>query len=170
TGTVSKIDLDDRFSPGTFLIRADGADPQYEQIVDRGITLFVLTPNSLVLPDWFPPFSLRECVELHSVIISFINRCLGTNGWNWRRIYYYEVIRFCWFQRLPLTPAEVWQILKAHGVPSACEGEAQRLFLEGTELLVYVNGRRPIKKKRKATRRTHLTHRSVRPWSSDGSE
>jgi hypothetical protein len=150
---VSKVDLDDRFSPGTFLIHADGDDLIYEQSVDPGLTLFTLTPDSFTLPDWFPPFSLRECVELHSVVISFINRCIGANGWIWNRTYYYEVIRFCWLHRLPLDSAEVWQMLNMHGVPSACEGEAQRLFFEGTELLVYANGRRPIKKKRlKATR------------------
>lgn len=160
TGTVSNIALDHRFSPGTFLIRADGDDPSRELIVDPQTTIYAKCTGQFVLPQWFPPFTLRECVDLHSVIVAFVDGCIDSSSWRWNSRKYYEVITYSWYRRLPLEPCEVWQMLNIHGVPSSWENEARHRFLEGTELLVYSNGRRPIKKKRLNVKQRHITRLS----------
>lgn len=148
TGTVSAVDLDQRYPKTAFLMVADGDRPGTEQIVntERDLVAPLSSPESL--PAWLPPLALREAAELDDVAVWFSDRCLASGQFVWDRTAYYEVIRACWQRRFPLTPDEVCSVLCAHGLPAELAAEAQRAFLEGRELLVYAHGRRPIKKKR----------------------
>ena len=147
-GTVTNTTLDESFRPGTFLLHADDAPQDWTQIVDPESTLFLRLPFDLSCPDWFPPFSLNACLDLHLEIVLFVDSSFRSGEWQWRRTRYNEVISYCWQKRLPIEPSEVWQMLRFHGAPPSAESESMRLFEEGVELLVYTNGRRPIKKKR----------------------
>ena len=148
TGTVSNVDLDDRFPKTAFLMVADEDKPGVEQIVNTEHDL-VAPVNSLApLPDWLPPLALRDAFELDEVAVRFCDLCSASGKFVWDLISYYEVIRACWQQRFPLTPDEICSVLCAHGLPSEFVVEAERAFLEGTWLLVYTHGRKPIKKKR----------------------
>lgn len=147
-GTVSKTVLDSKLREGTFLIHADTDRPSVEQIVEPSLHLFAVYNGAFDLPDWFPPFTDKECVDLHSVIVASVDEGASATGWAWDRKHLSEVIRYSWAKRLPIEPAEVWLLLSAHGVPSQYEEEASRLFVEGTELLQYAVGKRPVKKKR----------------------
>jgi hypothetical protein len=105
------------------------------------------------LPDWFPPFVLRECVELHTVLVAYIDENELRAGWRWDRATFYEVIRYAWVKRLPIQPTEIWQLLASHGVPKYLKEEIAAFFTEGTRLLVYAMGRPAVKKMRQ--RRIH---------------
>jgi len=148
TGTVSTVDLDHRFPKTAFLIVADGDEPGVEQIVNTERDLVAPLGSRAPLPAWLPPLALRDAAELDEVAVWFCGRCSASGQFVWDRTSYCEVIRACWQKRFPLTPDEVCSVLCAHGLPSEFAAEAQRAFLEGTELLVYTHGRRPIKKKR----------------------
>ena len=97
---------------------------------------------------WLPPLNLREAAELDEVVVTVCRRFLELGAGKWHRGAYYRLINHCWRKRLPLSEDEVWAILAAHGMPKKFEKEARRAYLEGTELLVYAHGRKPIKKKR----------------------
>ena len=146
-GPVVSTDLPG-FPQGAFLIQAAGDPPNVQQIVDHRLSLYILDDDAFRLPDWFPPFAVSECVDLHAVVVNFVNACHSLPRWNWSRERFQAVIRYAWFKRLPVEPPEVWQMLRAHGVPSRHKATAVRLFIEGTELLTYAVGKRPIKRKR----------------------
>lgn len=75
TGTVSNVDLDDRFPKTAFLMVADEDKPGVEQIVNTEHDL-VAPVNSLApLPDWLPPLALRDASELDEVAVRFCDRC-----------------------------------------------------------------------------------------------
>jgi hypothetical protein len=152
TGTVSDEDMDHRLPTTAFLMVADGDKPGVKQIVNMERDLVgPLEPRPL--PDWLPPLALPDAAELDEVAVWFCDRCLASQPIVWNRASYYEVIRFCWQKRFPLTPNEVCSVLLAHGLPTEFASETQRAFIEGIELLVYTHGRRAIKKKRVKRRR-----------------
>ena len=148
TGTVSTVDPDHRFPKTAFLMVADGDKPGGAQIIDTQRDLVAPLGPQASLPGWLPPLALRDAADLDEVAVWFCDRCSASGQFLWHRTSYYEVIRACWLKRFPLTPDEVCSVLCAHGLPSEFAAEAQRAFLEGTGLLVYTHGRRPIKKKR----------------------
>jgi len=148
TGTVSNVDLDYRFPKTAFFIVADGDRPGVEQIVDTERDLVTPVGSEALLPGWLPPLALRDAAELDEVTVWFCDRCSISGQFVWDRTFYYEVIKSCWQRRFPLTPDEVCSVLSAHGLPSEYAVEAHKAFLEGTGLLVYTHGRKPIKKKR----------------------
>lgn len=147
TGTVSKVDLDSRFPEGTFLLRADNDRPGVERIVNMAVDLFQHLSESRT-PEWLPPLCLREAGELDDVIVTFCQTCSHEGHWEWTQSAFYEIIRFCWQARLPITKEELWRVLQAHSVPQEDKDRSQHLFEVGTELLVYTLQRKPIKKKR----------------------
>jgi len=148
TGTVSNADLDHRFPMTAFLLVADEDNPGVEQIVNTEHDLVAPVDSQTPLPSWLPPLALRDAAELDEVAVWFCDRCSASGQFVWDRTSYYEVIRFCWRRRFPLTPDEVCSVLCAHGLPLEFVVEANSRFFEGTELLVYTHGRKPIKKKR----------------------
>ena len=127
---------------------ADADEPGDERIVNTEYDLVAPLGSREPLPVWLPPLSLRDAAELDEVAVRFCDRGTVSGRFVWDRTSYYEVIRACWQKRFPLTPTEVCSVLSAHGLPAEFDTEAQRAFCEGTELLVYTHGRRPIKKKR----------------------
>jgi hypothetical protein len=147
-GTVSNVDLDARFRPRTFLIKADGDDPGVEQIVNPQLDLFAVLNDSRRLPKWLPPLALREAADLDDVVIAVCDRFLELGAGKWHRAAFYRLVDHCWRKRLPLFDDEIWTLLAAHGMPKRFQKQARRSYLEGTELLVYSHGRKPIKKKR----------------------
>ncbi|MBU0507746.1 hypothetical protein KKH27_02765 [bacterium] len=148
TGTVSNVDMDHRFPKTVFLMVADGDRPGVEQIVNTEHDLVAPVGSQVPLPGWLPPLALRDAAELDEVAVRFCDRCSTSGKFVWDRTSYYEVIRSCWQRRFPLTPDEVGSVLCAHGLSLEFVAEAHRAFLEGTGLLVYTHGRKPIKKKR----------------------
>jgi len=149
-GTVSKVRLDKRYPKTTFLIRADGDEPNVEQIVNMDFDLCMLVKNNEPFPNWLPPLCLRECSELEEVVVAFCIANFFMGKWKWNQRAFWRVIHLVWSKRLPLAGDEIWQVVEAHGAPSSARTRVQRQFTEGTGLLVYTHGRPPIKKKRVA--------------------
>jgi len=148
TGTVSRVDLDQRFPKTTFLMVADLDETGVEQIVNTEHDLIAPIGAGTPIPIWLPPLSLRDAAELDEIAVRFCDHCSVSGVFVWDRMSYYAVISGCWQRRLPLTPGEMCSVLSAHSMPAEFTAEAQRAFLEGMELLVYTHGRQPIKKKR----------------------
>ena len=146
-GTVTKTELDSRFTPTTFLIKANIDNPNWEQIVDPSRDLIQILPEPPI-PDWAPPLSLREAEALDHAIVKFCEKCTGIKGWEWNQQAFYEIIRHSWQKRLPITEEELWKVLLAHGIPRNERKRVKRLFKEGREVLIYTMGRKPIKKNR----------------------
>lgn len=147
-GTVFSVDLDSRFRPGTFLIKADGDEPNIEQIVNPDLDVFTRHPPREPLAKWIPPLTMRSAAALHDVVLSVCGRFAELGPDEWHRGAFYALINHCWRERLPLSEHEIWGILEAHGMPKNLENDARRSYVEGMELLVYTHGRKPIKKKR----------------------
>lgn len=100
------------------------------------------------IPAWAPPIELREAAELDEVIVRFCEASFSTGEWATSRPWFHEVIRHVWRKRLPLSAAELWKVLSAHGVPARFEKPLMEFFENGRDLLVHVVRRKPIKKKR----------------------
>jgi hypothetical protein len=147
-GIVSSVNLDARFHAGAFLIRADGDGPGIEQIVNPRLDLFAALDHTRRLPKWLPPLAMREAADLDEVVVTVCNRFLELGPGKWHRGVFYGLIYHCWRRRLPLSEDEIWKSLATHGMSKKFQKLACRAYLEGTELLVYAHGRKPIKKKR----------------------
>ena len=147
-GTVSRTDLDHRFHPGAFLIKAAGDKPGVEQIINAHIDLFTTVSARTRLPNWMPPLCMREAAELDEVAIAVCDRYAKMHSLTWNPTLLYRLVDHCWRNRLPLSSDEIWAILEAHGMPKKFAKEVKRSCTEGTQLLVYSHGRKPIKKKR----------------------
>jgi hypothetical protein len=147
-GTVSSVDLDARFRPGAFLIKADRDNPHIEQIVNPDLDLFTTHPPEELLTKWIPPLTMGSAAALHDVVLRVCGRFAELGSDEWHRGAFYALIDHCWRERLPLSEQEVWAILDAHGMQKNLQKDARRSYVEGMELLVYTHGRKPIKKKR----------------------
>ena len=133
-----------------FLIRPDGAPQGIEKIVRIGHELF-LPPIEFKVPEWFPPFSRKEIADLEEVVVAFCDACCAKDEWNWDRRVYLSLVYLIWRMRVSISADELWHMLSAHGAPAAEYSRATEMFQDGLFLLVYANGRKPIKKKRLKT-------------------
>jgi hypothetical protein len=140
--------MDGHFHPGSFLVKADGDKPRVEQIINPRIDLFAVLSTSKTSADWLPPLCMREAAELDEVVLAVCDRYAKLASLKWNSVPLFRLVDHCWRSRLPLSAAEIWAVLEAHGMPKKFEKEVQRAYIDGTELLVYSHGRRPIKKKR----------------------
>lgn len=147
-GTVSCIDLDSRFRVGTFLVKADGDQANAEQIVNPELDLFAPYASVEFVAKWLPPLSMCEAAAFDEIVVYVCSRFAELGYDKWHRVTFYRLIEYCWQKRLPLSDNEIWGILAAHGMPNKFEKDARRSYIEGTELLIYTHGRKPIKKKR----------------------
>jgi hypothetical protein len=64
------------------------------------------------------------------------------------RAYFYDLIGYVWWYRLPIAPDEMWQFLKAHGIPSNWKNRCTNLYQEGMALLIHVTHRKPYQTNR----------------------
>ena len=116
-----------------------------QEIVSLQWDLVEPVPGSPV-PSWSPPISLKDAGELDSVVVEFCEKSTSLQSFNWPT--FYEFIRLVWKKRLPLTSNEIWLLFEAHGASFKFKKFVVDFYQKGTELLIYVAGRKPIKKKR----------------------
>jgi hypothetical protein len=147
-GTVTCVDLDSRYRVGTFLVKEDGDQTNSEQIINPKLDLFAPLASIESVAQWLPPLSMGEAAALDEIVVSVCSCFAEFEYDKWHRDTFYRLIDYCWQKRLPLSDDEVWAILAAHGMPKKFEKDARRSYVEGTELLIYSHGRKPIKKKR----------------------
>ena len=104
--------------------------------------------NQCLVPLSLPglPISLKDAGELDSVVVEFCEKSTSLQSFNWPT--FYEFIRLVWKKRLPLTSNEIWLLFEAHGASFKFKKFVVDFYQKGTELLIYVAGRKPIKKKR----------------------
>jgi len=133
--------------PYKITIQAEGDPPDVTWTVNTMADLIERFPGPPV-PDWAPPISLKEAEELDGRVVQFCEKSMSSKGWRPNLPYFYAIIRYIWYKRLPLEPAEVWRVLHAHGVARNWQVRLTSLFRGGRDLLVFAEGRKPVKKKR----------------------
>jgi hypothetical protein len=133
--------------PHIIVIRVDNEPPDVTWMVNTRSELIERWPGPPV-PDWAPPIPLVEAKDLDDLVVQFCERSMSSRSWRPNLPYFYSIIRYIWYKRLPLEPLEVWEVLQAHGVPKNWQVRLTSLFKEGRDLLVFAEGRKPIKKKR----------------------
>lgn len=146
TGTVIKSPALPPFSQDEFLAQMDGDPAESEwRILPRDIIEPLPASEP---PDWALPLSIADTSEIHPLIVNLCDRGNSPDGWSISWDAFYDVIGGIWRRRLPITGKELWRVLHAHGVDEKFETALTDFFTRGRALLVYANGRRPIKKKR----------------------
>lgn len=135
------------FEPHKITIYVEGDPPDNTWTVDTMAYLIERFPGPPV-PDWAPPISLKEAEELDGRVVQFCEKSISSRGWRPNLPYFYAVINYIWYNRLPLEALEVWKVLQAHGVAKNWQVRLTSLFKEGRDLLVIAEGRKPVKKKR----------------------
>ena len=146
-GVVGKIvPSPPNFPADMILIQAEGDPPDEQQNVIISKNLFEKLPSP-PWPNWAPQISIKELEELDSIVVKFCDKSTSTVTWKPNWPYYFEIIRYIWKNRLPIEPNELWQFLDAHGIPNNWKNRLTTLFKDGRDLLIHVNGRKPIRKK-----------------------
>lgn len=99
-------------------------------------------------PDWAPPISLKYAAELDELIVYFCDKSFDSVDWviDWRS--FYDIIIYCWNNRLPLKPEELWGVLQTHKVPTRLSDEIQDFYRKASALLIRAKGRKPFKNRR----------------------
>ena len=139
-GTVSRTDMDGRFHPEAFLVKADGEKPGVEQIINPHIDLFAVLSTPKKSVDWLPPLCMREAADLDDVVLAVCDRYAKLGSLKWNYLPLFRLVDHCWRNRLPLSADEIWAVLEAHGMSKKFEKEVRRAYIEGAELLVYSHG------------------------------
>jgi hypothetical protein len=128
-----------------FLVQLDGAPSHEECRVSMKRDLFHRLPKPHV-PEWAPPLPIDDALKLDENVVELCNRWTTVP----RRIpsFLQIFIHNIWILRIPLSAAEIWEIIRRHGgLPEHAEAFQHRLR-EGRELLSLVAPRKPVKKKR----------------------
>jgi hypothetical protein len=58
------------------------------------------------------------------------------------------LVGFVWIHRLPITGTDLAGMLEAHGFPAESLGKAQEAIDYGLNMLIWMNGRKPIRRRR----------------------
>jgi hypothetical protein len=103
-------------------------------------------------PEWAPFLSFQDAAIVDDAIADFCTASYLASQWSTNWPVFFEIIRRIWEHRLPITAAELTDLLSAHGVRKSWQKGLSDFFEKGLELLVYVNGRKPIRNKRTKTR------------------
>ena len=99
-------------------------------------------------PDWALPISLKYAAELDELIVYFCDKSFDSVDWviDWRS--FYDIMIYCWNNRLRLEPEELWGVLQAHGVPTRLSDEIQDFYQKASDLLIRATRRKPFKNRR----------------------
>ena len=147
TGTVIEWHKNVPKIENEFMAQFDHVSPEWQTRVSikrEMIQKYPLTPT----PAWSPPLCLEDASHLDKSIVNFCEKSFLSGKWRIDWNSYNELIRTVWHYRLPLEPKELWLVLKAHGVPEKSKRSLIEFYEKGRNLLIYCNGRKPIKKKR----------------------
>jgi hypothetical protein len=145
-GTVVESPAPAPLSPREFLAQMDGDQPEVQiRILPRDIVEpFPFSEP----PTWAAPISLADASDLDTIIVDLCDAGRTGNSWKIPWEVFYWVIASIWRMRIPIAPNELWHVLRAHGIPDQFETEITDFFSKGRDLLIYTQGRKPIKKKR----------------------
>ncbi len=145
-GTVEESPAPPPLSPREFLAHMDGDPPRNQR---RILPKDTIEPFPLAEPpDWAAPLSLADASELDAIVVKFCEAGTTSDGWTVSWDAYYAIVARLWYLRFPITATELWQVLHAHGIANEFETQLTDFFAKGRALLVFANGRKPIKKKR----------------------
>lgn len=149
TGTVLKIPEKYSLDPFEIFCHLDENEPNIQTRIVINHWLIQLLPEPPI-PDWAPPLSIQDAASLDSAVVNFCQKSFSSNKSEPNIPAFYELINVIWRNRLPLQPSELLSVLRAHGLPGQFDQELLKIYEHGINLLVYANGKKPIKRKRVA--------------------
>ena len=110
----------------------------------------LILPERLFLtPDWAPPISVEDAGFIHQAMLLGYAAAIQRADKDPRSSMLQEFVVSVWRRRLPLEIDDVWPMLAAHGFGDD-EAIVARCYAFGLGLLVFANGRGPVKRKRMA--------------------
>lgn len=115
---------------------------------DRGFR--IVMPNNdafieskeFIISDWILPLSIEDNFFVHESMIQMLNCVMFS------RASLIPIISTCWQQRLPVSGAEIWRALQAHGVDAAIKSITIDDFEFGIALLTRTSGRPAVRRRR----------------------
>ncbi len=108
-------------------------------------TLFRLFPLTAV-PQWWPPFGLRQSFVLDEAAVWFCNQCIVGGQFVVHTEAMAEICAIIWHERIDIRPKELSLLFVAHGMLSANQERLEQDFLLGITALQQASGKRPVKK------------------------
>lgn len=147
TGTVVKVPEKYSLDPYEIYSHLDGDKPnlQVRTLINHDLVQVLPAPPT---PKWAPPLSMKNSAILDDVIAHYCKKNFSCIKSNLDLNAFNEVIRTIWQNRFPLQPNELLLVLKAHGFPGKFDKEVLAGYENGINLLIYANGKKPIKKYR----------------------
>jgi hypothetical protein len=132
---------------GRFQVRMAFEPNNVSSVIDPSLELFI-DPEAVVIPGWMPPLSVEDCCGLHEVVLAALSPLPGEHSRKAAAKLASALSSLCWGARLPLTGAEIWEMLAAHGANAKLRAATVELYDFGLALLSGSVGRPPIKRKR----------------------
>ena len=130
-----------------FCVRFDHDPPSVLQRVLLRHDQFVSVPLN-VLPGWLPPLATDDLALVDEFVVRFCGALFQGGAWRWQDEELFAVVLMSWRRRLPMRPIEAWAACAAHGMPQRFKSRFLRGFEFGSNLLVWSQGRPPIKRRR----------------------
>lgn len=117
----------------------------HTRTVTKYLDLFVEEAFSTP-PLWMPSFSIEDCLAIHEFMLRMFDSLRTSSLDN----SIHTLIGTCWQLRIPISGNEMLPILSAHGFDRNKNGDFERLFDFGFQLLIRTQGRPPIKRRKMA--------------------
>jgi hypothetical protein len=132
-------------------------NPEHDLFIDRAL---------MTVPQWMPPLSIEDACALHEMVLDVLRWPPQRPRRKAAAKMVKGLIARCWGDRLPVSGAEVWGIVAAHGALPELEKPLIELFEFGMELIVETQGRPPVKRRRMPplSRGRYLTKRNRELW------
>jgi len=111
------------------------------------------------IPNWLCPLSVDDLSMVDEACLdTALNFATAKRNARWADLLL-PLISMVRSRRLPISSADIWPTLVAHGFPTSKKKKFHRLFDFGTRLLLLLNGRPPIqrRKMRPMSRGRYLT-------------
>lgn len=144
TGTV--VSHEYALGPDEFCVKFDGEPQEHLQRVLLKHDQFVAEPIGDPA-HWLPPLATDDLAELDEFIVRLCGALYQNGKWHWLDEEFYPLIIMTWRHRFPLRGSDLWEMCVAHGIPQKFKSRFIKSFDFGFDLLVFAQGRPPIKRR-----------------------
>jgi hypothetical protein len=117
----------------------------WTRVVTKHLDLFIVEPFDPPAP-WLPSLSYQDTLAIHEGLLRAIDANQQLPSKSRMDQFLNPIISACWNQRLPVSGLDLWPMLAAHGFAGRGKKEFIQLFDFGVKLLIWTQGRPPIKK------------------------
>jgi hypothetical protein len=144
-GRVGNVTAEQGYSEDEFLVHFDGEPITYETRILYKVDKFTYFPFDKV-PDWLCPLSIDDLNAIDEAVVRTTMAVAMQSLLSVETLL--PIVRTIRARRLPLRGRDLWATFRAHDFPAELQELFETQFDFAIDLLLAMNGRPPVKRKR----------------------